>query len=997
MKPRPGDEKDWDEDADNQKSAGKPHLRYMLGPAERKWYGDAFSFYYPQGFRNGAEPSATALFDQIAHDLKANTFRNDNPGSMRTLGFFYDPQREDDQLIRIWEQGGVHHAYFSDNPSRASVAIPCTSGGRVASTFLGCIALYETGSVQLATSTLLPAASDLQQRHEALERTLITYVQTIYLSKHLDNYNDLKVVYRRVADRYNRVTEPGGQHHPSPWQHVDVSDNLLAVATKAHKLIFSARKATVGVLDHSEVELKTYEEARDMAYEPLVLSDGRFNPSLALLTGLGPAPPIIATPADLKMVEQDAIGSTLRYKYNRFVWVYRVLFVVRTLDHAAREEVMKYGWAKIIAAVVRMAMQHHNPQHLLLQATSLTGVLFGNYEYGLFREKGWSRRLLRTVAHAAFTCFGALVENWWVRNVGARLSPLVGLAAATLVHTLWNIGVSLNASEALNEGQRPSTLPKMDITDVVLGASAPYPMRTADVCTADHRITLTVPRETFSYTPATNDECKAKLACIEELSIEPYVCTMFRACHHCVECAMRNRAGKDIPACHLPPAALEVAWLLPLNCTLTPVNPVRAPMPTEAWASGFEPKRRNELLVLDDEGITLHPDEYAASAFIKREKAAVDSEATPEGTSFKDPRLIQGCPLELSLAVGPWMRRAAKRFRNHFCPRQFDREDLVHGRHVYYTCGRTNVQIGRAIERAANNVAGMMDADDALVFLEDDQSRFDMHMLQPVFDYLLRFWSQFLPQHVLRHLVRGWRKGRTNVGHRYRILATMFSGWPDTSASDTAVNLSMKYHLHGVSRLWFSIVNGDDSVTVTTRKTLALMGGTEALIAGYARFGFEVTMLVRDSIWDVEFCSGRLMPVLYNGESTFCLFPKPGKFLAKIGWAEKDYGTKHCEWARSIASCLESFGRVDPSFLAPARALREKYGSGTEMRISSWEYSRVLATAQDELAPDHDGLLEYYARHYSVGHSDYLELCSLDWTAGRMKHPVLQHIAAKDA
>jgi len=236
--------------------------------------------------------------------------------------------------------------------------------------------------------------------------------------------------------------------------------------------------------------------------------------------------------------------------------------------------------------------------------------------------------------------------------------------------------------------------------------------------------------------------------------------------------------------------------------------------------------------------------------------------------------------------------------------------------------------IGDAYAKAIECIEREMDEDDSLVFIEDDQSRFDLHLLEGPFSLLHGVYRQFLPRKVAALLKRGKSRGVSCLGTKYSVDYTMQSGWPDTSCGDTLVNAAMKYHIHGVGNLWISIICGDDSVTVTTAKSLSSLGGEAGLLRQYADFGMEVEIKTSNHPLDVEFCSGRFFP--HYG--SYVLMPKTGKLLAKMCWDAVQRNPVHrVEWLRGVAQTLVTYGRVDPFLLTLGLMIRHRCGEGKSL------------------------------------------------------------------
>jgi hypothetical protein len=500
--------------------------------------------------------------------------------------------------------------------------------------------------------------------------------------------------------------------------------------------------------------------------------------------------------------------------------------------------------------------------------------------------------------------------------------------------------------------------------------------------------------------------CDNKFGTRCEWGIAGYTATVYKPCYHNEEISMNGRVGKRIPAHqnrnklativkHWKRVTAELHDYFDNN-----VRRVLRPVPLDQWLAGFPPAKREMFQGLIDDCAVVPPHPQASS-FIKKEivvKAA-------DNLAFKDPRFVQGCPPELTLACGPTLRRLAKNFRRGLCPdveegwsridSKFIKADVEAGKQIVYTCGLSNQEIGEAYHRALNTMSAFCRDNDKVVVLEDDQSRFDLHMGDGAFHFLNDLYGMKVSRVVAKHLRRGREiRGRSNLGTKYSIHAMMQSGWPDTSVGDTAVNAAMKLHIHGVGRPWISIICGDDSVTVTLKSEIDRLGGAEGIVARYEEFGMEVEAKVSDDPLVVEFCSSRFF---WHG-SGYYLVPKAGKMLSKLCWDMVERGPKQRKaWMRAIVSTLEMFGQTDPLLKALADNFRKQLGSGEVYKEPYNEFKHVFRGIVD--TPPEECVAVYYDLHYGMSNSDISD-CVTELSNVKLgtlsSHPLLQWMAECD-
>lgn len=513
----------------------------------------------------------------------------------------------------------------------------------------------------------------------------------------------------------------------------------------------------------------------------------------------------------------------------------------------------------------------------------------------------------------------------------------------------------------------------------------------SDVCCADHKILPAATQGGFKVRYG-EQICNPKFGVRMSFGVKDIVPTVYRSCSHNEEISLCGRVGKLLPAHQSKERTLEIVknWqnltnvVLPVFKNL--IRSVRQPMNFKEWVSSFPPHKRAALSAIRAEGTYEYSKE--ASSFIKKEIALKDA----SDVLLKDPRFIQGCNPALSVEVGPCTRKFSKNLRQGLRSRSFIPHDVRKGRQITYVCGLDADMVGDEFAKALTVIEEMCDLGEKVVIIEDDQSRFDLHLLKGPFTFLDKLYRAKLPRKVACLLKRGKSKGKSNLGTKYSVPYTMQSGWPDTSCGDTATNAAMKHSIHVTGRKWMSIINGDDSVTVTTDRELELLGGPCAIIKRYADLGMEVELSVVTDPLEVGFCSGRFMPV---GES-YTLVPKVGRLLAKLGW---DMTNRNADgqkaWLRGICETLLSYGQLDPLLHALGNNIKGQLGFGKTIAQPLNQY-KSLPGKRCYVWPD---LLTYYDAHYAMSASDISKCVDYlsNLKVGEMiTHPLIANMAILD-
>jgi len=429
-----------------------------------------------------------------------------------------------------------------------------------------------------------------------------------------------------------------------------------------------------------------------------------------------------------------------------------------------------------------------------------------------------------------------------------------------------------------------------------------------------------------------------------------------RQCSHNIELAVCSRILKNIPLYAEEGREEEVfdhwqAMRHVIDHLVKRLGGKPGSMSFGLWVNRYAGNKKRAMLQLHAERREMKR-KQKAKMFLKVEKAA---QVVGGGGKNTVPRVISGCPEELTYHAGRWLVPLAKLMAEEWCKQRKGR--------IVYTCGLNAEQVGDAFRRALEDIS--VPKGDRVVIIEDDQSRFDLHMGRGAFDAIDYFYRAMLPHKVRRMLYRKMSTGTFFEGTRIRVPYTMQSGWPDTSLADTFANALMKTFIHGVNGNWSTIICGDDSVTVTTQSELDRLGGIEGLKAAYARFGMETEISVRINPLDVEFCSSRFLPV----GDTFVLFPKVGKIIARAFWDPVNRTTcNQYAWARGVCNSLNMLGHYDPIIKALSTAVLRSVGDGKV--IDEIERNPYKIAVAGSLVPDLSSLRLYYMHHYSFSPAD---------------------------
>lgn len=462
-----------------------------------------------------------------------------------------------------------------------------------------------------------------------------------------------------------------------------------------------------------------------------------------------------------------------------------------------------------------------------------------------------------------------------------------------------------------------------------------------------------------------DEKCVPSFGCRVFWTVCGIVPNVWRGCIHNEERGIKARIGRFIPE-QVGPLHGQT-WLACRASFARIKRRVKRtrrlhPMEFVKYLAGFCSVKKERLTKIF-EG-KQHYFGMMSNIFIKREIAIMDAEK-----KRGDPRIISGSPEVLNVATGPYVKPATKELKKAMEPKEYDERDLRAHRHVTYMSGETAVSIGDKFTKGISMIEDSLDDDDELIFVLDDESRFDLHIKKHAFRFLMWLYAALFVHSVVELLRRKSRiRGRTSNGSKMSMTADMESGMPDTALADTALNSAMKYHIHGPGEKWFSIVMGDDSATAMSLKLYRSLGREAGLIQSYASFGMEITVDTTCDIWRVELCSSFFHPI--EDGTRMALMPKLCKLIGRLLIDKVDRPPEEqSAWLRGIATTLEHFGKINHILAAMSRGIWKQVGTG---RILMSENKYKIYHRGDERGSWADTLF-FMSVHYGFSERDCLE------------------------
>lgn len=337
-------------------------------------------------------------------------------------------------------------------------------------------------------------------------------------------------------------------------------------------------------------------------------------------------------------------------------------------------------------------------------------------------------------------------------------------------------------------------------------------------------------------------------------------------------------------------------------------------------------QRLTELGITEDSVLT-RAQRYAwttRKSFVKVENLLY---RTPFGMKQKAPRLIQGAQPEFIVLVGPWIMAFQDMFSRRWNTRFF----------LTYTGGRS-----------VRECAAVLEGDGE--YGEDDMALYDASQHE--------MWGRYecwvskrhgAPRAVLALMEANLRThGATNNGWRYRVRGTRKSGDPYTTLFNTWNN--------GIGHAyWYSVHHNVSVREMQTMLKMLLMGDDNAMRGCgvhaipwreyMAKLGLDSEFLPRKSLYDVEFCSSRVVPSTVGP----VFAPKAGRVLAKFGYFVQPARNAMGQ-LKGVALGLRDVVRPIP----PLRALVEsvlgklEYVEPERVKIEEWKMAPSNAEATSD-------------------------------------------------
>lgn len=365
------------------------------------------------------------------------------------------------------------------------------------------------------------------------------------------------------------------------------------------------------------------------------------------------------------------------------------------------------------------------------------------------------------------------------------------------------------------------------------------------------------------------------------------------------------------------------------------------------------------------------------NGFVKTEKVLL---AEIGHINDKDPRMIQGCPDDYNVLVGPFMHAMAK-----YLKKEWDGTGKF-----YYPSGASAEDVGRWFEYAKH-------------YLELDFARYDSTIHLALLELELEGYEYITSGNmslkrtnsalVLRVMRKNFNsKTYTVNGITFIVFGTRRSGTQNTSHGNTMINVYLTNFAIYKSgcRLNFKMVAlGDDNLAFFLNH---MIGSIDVTV--YARLGLkaEHKQVLNGQFDQVEFCSSKFYPV----DGSFVLSAKIGRQMAKIGWFINPISNKDKVRQMMRGDALSHYN--DMNHVPILRTVIQKVLELTGSDYIENKEERIKALATHEVNQDiYNMLLLCYGVTREQFDEIELLIHSIDKLPASINHALLEHIIKVDS
>lgn len=260
------------------------------------------------------------------------------------------------------------------------------------------------------------------------------------------------------------------------------------------------------------------------------------------------------------------------------------------------------------------------------------------------------------------------------------------------------------------------------------------------------------------------------------------------------------------------------------------------------------------------------------------------------------------------------------------------------------------------------------------VIIENDYVAFDSHLsvswLQLYHEYILSHYHGH-NKHYLKGLFKYDYKhlGYTTRGNKFKIRGTLASGMIDTSFKGNFVNyIIISTILKDFPKeSWKFICNGDDSVLFVESEIYPRIN------FNFLQFGMEAKTVVRDNIFDVEFCQCHLVKTPLG----FIMARDEHRSLSRLGVSFKNFSHKNAmAYLRGLVMCEMSTNYQVPDYYKLLYRLYNMIGKGHILFTDSFTAKKYEINKQQcyDKPFDYDTSTKYDYVRFKLPNQQYEDL-----------------------
>lgn len=295
------------------------------------------------------------------------------------------------------------------------------------------------------------------------------------------------------------------------------------------------------------------------------------------------------------------------------------------------------------------------------------------------------------------------------------------------------------------------------------------------------------------------------------------------------------------------------------------------PISFDLWLKAFPISRQKQLIngrqKWTDEGRKVKKSDFIYTTHVKKEPQCMYSD---EKNEEKAPRTISALAYKYTSALGPYTKAISKFFADSW----------GHNSPVLYASGKSGLEIGRWMYKVEKELG-------SCYYIENDMSRWDKTFSTEFIQLEKEIYQHLgMPEKISR-IIEAQKNtvAYTRWGDKYTLEGSRKSGDSNTSIGNSLINAIL--HADALEKQGFILgkhycmaVLGDDNLIVMKKQCVLQLTEVETSLK---ELGLDPKLKQHSELAKAEFCSGVFFPIVTDNIYSYCLAPKLGRWITRIG------------------------------------------------------------------------------------------------------------------